>query len=201
MRNRTWTIAMAASSALLIAGGIAGIAGIANSDPNPDPAAYVDGYGEVTDDFSDHEREAGVLCEGCDNSSDTDLVTLWQAIMVAEDKLALEGMDGVFGTKTAEATEEWQEDNGLEPTGQVDKQSWALADDNLSRTEGEGAVYYEGAEGADESARMEFDRVDGEDNAYMFIEMWDVGGAAMVPSGGASYIKLFEKTFTMEDPS
>lgn len=118
--------------------------------------------------------------------------------MVAEDTLALEGMDGEFGADTAKATATWQEDNGLEPTGQVDKQSWALADDNLSRTEGEGAVYYEGA---DESARMEFDRVDGEDNAYMFIEMWDVGGAAMVPSGGASYIKLFEKTFTMEDPS
>lgn len=43
MRKRTWNIAMAATSALLIAGGIAGIAGIANSDPNPDPAAYVDG--------------------------------------------------------------------------------------------------------------------------------------------------------------
>lgn len=70
------------------------------------------GFGNVDDDFNDHQREVGVLCEGRENSSGTDLVTMWQSILAADGYLTAEQVDGYFGPDTAAATAGWKENVG-----------------------------------------------------------------------------------------
>lgn len=94
---------------------------------------FVDGAGALTDDFGDHYEELGnALCYGCGESSNTDIVVLWQAILVAEHYLDFQDVDGDFGPKTKAATIKWQQSRGLAADGMVGNATWSKADDRLA---------------------------------------------------------------------
>ncbi|MFJ8143792.1 peptidoglycan-binding protein [Streptomyces sp. NPDC096094] len=94
--------------------------------------SFVDGAGSLTDDFGDHFDELGnSLCYGCGESSNTDIVVLWQSILVAEDLLDLGDIDGQFGPATRSATIKWQQRYGLSADGKVGDNTWSKADDRL----------------------------------------------------------------------
>jgi peptidoglycan hydrolase-like protein with peptidoglycan-binding domain len=110
-------------------------AGTANAVPGNSGVygtTFVDGAGALTDDFGDHYSELGhSLCNGCADSSNTDLVLMWQSILVAEGLLPESGIDGDFGPKTASATVNWQKRYGIGADGRVGNQTWSKADDRL----------------------------------------------------------------------
>ncbi|MFC8872228.1 peptidoglycan-binding protein [Streptomyces sp. NPDC057148] len=94
--------------------------------------SFVDGAGSLTDDFGDHFDELGnSLCYGCGESSNTDIVVLWQSILVAEDLLDFGDIDGQFGPATRNATIKWQQRYGLSADGMVGDRTWSKADDRL----------------------------------------------------------------------
>ncbi|MFD5648333.1 peptidoglycan-binding protein [Streptomyces sp. NPDC127039] len=94
--------------------------------------SFVDGGGVVTDDFGEHYEELGnSLCYGCGNSSNTDIVALWQSILAAEDLLDLDDIDGQFGPATRAATAAWQQRYRLSADGMVGNDTWSRADDRL----------------------------------------------------------------------
>lgn len=93
---------------------------------------FVDGAGKLTDDFGDHFDELGnSLCHGCGESSNTDIVVLWQSILVAEDLLDFGDIDGQFGPGTRDATIAWQKRYDLGADGKVGDNTWSKADDRL----------------------------------------------------------------------
>lgn len=93
---------------------------------------FVDGDGVLTDDFGDHFDELGnSLCQGCGESSNTDIVMLWQSILVAEHYLNFSEVDGDFGPRTKAATVKWQQSRGLLADGMVGDATWSRADDRL----------------------------------------------------------------------
>ncbi|GCB46627.1 peptidoglycan-binding protein [Streptomyces sp. NL15-2K] len=93
---------------------------------------FVDGADKLTDDFGDHFDELGnSLCYGCGNSWNTDIVVLWQSILVAEDLLNFGDIDGQFGPGTRDATIAWQKRYGLGADGKVGDNTWSKADDKL----------------------------------------------------------------------
>lgn len=92
----------------------------------------MDGSGNPTDDFGEQYGELGnSLCNGCPDSFNTDLVIMWQAILVADGKLALSQIDGQFGPVTASATRAWQTRWGIGIDGEVGNQTWSKADNGL----------------------------------------------------------------------
>ncbi|WP_159323945.1 peptidoglycan-binding domain-containing protein [Streptomyces tendae] len=94
--------------------------------------SFVDGAGKLTDDFGDHFDELGnSLCYGCGESSNTDIVVLWQSILVAEELLGFSDIDGQFGPTTRNATIKWQQRYGLGADGMVGDKTWSKADDRL----------------------------------------------------------------------
>lgn len=193
MRKRNRKIVLGVGATALVLGGVAGVAGIATADPSVNAVDIVDGFGDVNDDFNDHEREAGVLCDGCENSNDTDLVTLWQSILVADGYLPGDEADGDFGKGTAKATAAWQGDNELDATGEVDQATWATADDFLEIADDGYSVVYPGD--GDGAVTMERDPDEGE---YMLFDVTDAEGAMWEPSGTDGHIWLFKETFTLE---
>ncbi|KUO21577.1 peptidoglycan-binding domain-containing protein [Streptomyces dysideae] len=93
---------------------------------------FVDGAGALTDDFGDHFEELGnSLCYGCSESSNTDIVMLWQSILAAEHLIETYDIDGYFGAQTKAATIEWQKRYGLTADGWVGDATWSKADDRL----------------------------------------------------------------------
>jgi peptidoglycan hydrolase-like protein with peptidoglycan-binding domain len=107
----------------------------AQADHNNDRAygtTFVDGAGEIRDDFGDHYGEIGLICYGCANSWNTDIVVMWQAILWAEELLGSSDIDGMFGPKTRDATKAWQSRFGLTADGLVGNATWRAADDRLS---------------------------------------------------------------------
>ncbi|ADD41423.1 peptidoglycan-binding domain-containing protein [Stackebrandtia nassauensis] len=192
MRNRKRKIAMGVGAAALVVGGVAGVAGIASADPGTKAVEYVDGFGNVNDDFNDHQREAGVLCDGCENSSDTDLVTLWQSILASDGYLGLDEIDGDFGAATADATAAWQGDNELDPTGEVDQATWATADDYLELGDNGYDVFYPG----DEQGGVNLER-DPDDGTYDLLDVTDPAGATYANASGEGYIWIFEESIKL----
>ncbi|MFC8872229.1 peptidoglycan-binding protein [Streptomyces sp. NPDC057148] len=94
--------------------------------------SYVDGAGSLTDDFGDHFNELGnSLCYGCGESSNTDIVMLWQSILASEHLLDFHEIDGYFGSRTRAATVKWQQRHGLDDDGMVGNATWSKADDRL----------------------------------------------------------------------
>ncbi|CAL9446060.1 peptidoglycan-binding domain-containing protein [Streptomyces sp. enrichment culture] len=94
--------------------------------------SFVDGAGKLTDDFGDHFEELGnSLCQGCGESWGTDIVVLWQSILVADDLLKIDDIDGKFGSGTRNATLAWQKRYGLSADGMVGDKTWGKADDRL----------------------------------------------------------------------
>ncbi|AXL90515.1 peptidoglycan-binding protein [Streptomyces sp. CB09001] len=94
--------------------------------------SFVDGAGSLTDDFGDHFDELGnSLCNGCGESSNTDIVMLWQSILVSEHLLDFQDVDGYFGSQTKAATIKWQQRHGLDDDGMVGDATWSKADDRL----------------------------------------------------------------------
>lgn len=185
MTSRTWTIAVVATATIVAVGGGAGWA--AADDLGIAAKTYVDGVDLVTDDFNDHVRElGGPLCDGCDNSDDTDLVVLWQSILVTDGFLATENpIDGYFGPDTKRATAMWQDHFGVEQTGKADAASWAEASSHL--TANQGTVYY-GNPGAGE---IRFTR--NVDASYTFNKMLVPGYGEFVNEGG-DRIEFYERT-------
>ena len=194
MRNRKIKLAVGIGSAVLVAGGVAGFAGLANADPSAQSKTYVDGFDGLTDDFSDNADEAGVLCEGCDNSQDTDLVLMWQSILASHNYLLVGDIDGDFGKATAEATREFQEVNGLEADGEVGDATWDLVDDRLhwSTEEDDLTVIYGDLSDGYVTFYKDFDGV------YRFETVADDDGGVLVNASGAEKIQLFEETITLE---
>jgi peptidoglycan hydrolase-like protein with peptidoglycan-binding domain len=93
---------------------------------------FVDGDDKVTDDFGDHFAELGnSLCYGCGESSNTDIVFLWQSILASEHLLDLSEIDGQFGPRTRDATIAWQKRYDLTADGKVGDATWSKADDRL----------------------------------------------------------------------
>lgn len=153
------------------------------------------GIGNVDDDFNDHQREVGVLCEGRENSSGTDLVTMWQSILAADGYLTADQIDGYFGPDTAAATAGWKEYVGLEPTGEVDQSVWATADDNLKVvSEGD----YTGIEyvSPEDGGTVSFARVVGGKGNYKLLNV-DLEGTELENTNQAS-IELFDATIALE---
>jgi peptidoglycan hydrolase-like protein with peptidoglycan-binding domain len=122
--------AMAAGLATVLAVGPAQAAYSENSGAYG--TTFVDGAGVLTDDFGDHFDELGnSLCYGCGESRNTDIVVLWQSILVAEDLLDFGDIDGQFGPGTRDATIAWQKRYDLTADGKVGDATWSKADDKL----------------------------------------------------------------------
>lgn len=195
MRSRKWKVSVGIGAAVLVAGGVAGVAGIAGAEPTVKSKTFVDGFDALTDDFNDHEREAGVLCDGCDNSQDNDLVLLWQSLLASQNYLIVGDIDGDFGPETAAATARWQEVQGLEATGEVDRATWGRMDDGLHREDGDGSgrvIYGDLSDGY-----VTFERAEG-DGAYTLVGVADDDGGVMVNGNKAERIELFEETIELE---
>lgn len=95
-------------------------------------STLVDGADALTDDWGDHYGELGnSLCNGCADSQNSDLVYMWQAILLVEGFLGMNGLDGDFGPNTANATKAWQSRYGLTADGRIGSGTWAKADDQL----------------------------------------------------------------------
>lgn len=195
--NRAWKLAAGTIGAALVVGGVAGVAGIAGAEPAAKSTTFVDGFDKFTDDFNDHEREVGVLCDGCDNSQGTDLVVLWQSILVSHDLLAIDDVDGYFGPDTAKATAAWQQEFGLPETGEVAQDSWAAADDRLSDGD---RVEYRGKETADAVGYVGFNRsrIEGGDGSYQFLDLGDPSGNFVENTSETNYIELSKLTIKLE---
>ncbi|KUN91428.1 peptidoglycan-binding domain-containing protein [Streptomyces caeruleatus] len=133
MNSRRWKlglVALSATIATVLPMSSAQAAYASNSGSYG--TTFVDGAGALTDDFGDHFEELGnSLCYGCGESSNTDIVVLWQAILVAEHYLDFHEADGTFGPKTKAATIEWQQSRGLTADGMVGDATWSKADDRL----------------------------------------------------------------------
>lgn len=188
MASRKWKVAVVAAVTVAVAGGAAGWA-VADSGETK-ATGYVDGLDKVTDDFNDHYRElGGSLCDGCDNSDNTDLVVMWQSILVADGFLATEDpVDGYFGPDTKRATAMWQDEFGVKQTGKVNAATWAEA--SLHLRESDGTVYYVNEGGGE----VRFTRhVDG---VYTFNKVLPQGGGEFINQGGKS-IKFYSRTIKL----
>ena len=171
MRSLKWKLVVATGAAALIAGGVTGFADIAAASPATTSIKYVDGFGDVNDDFNDHEREVGVLCDGCDNSTRTDLVVVWQSILASEGHLTGDQVDGTFGAQTTKATKKWQRANDLEQSGEVDQATWARADNNLSVVDEEDGDSYVEYLSITSDGAVSFKRL--EDGTYHLLSLYD----------------------------
>lgn len=133
MPKKRWKIGIAAAAAAMasvLATSPAHAAYSQNSGAYS--TTFADGAGKLTDDFGDHFDELGnSLCYGCGNSWNTDVVVLWQSILVAEDLLDFGDIDGQFGPGTRDATIAWQKRYGLSADGKVGDNTWSKADDQL----------------------------------------------------------------------
>ncbi|MGH8881768.1 MAG: peptidoglycan-binding protein, partial [Stackebrandtia sp.] len=180
-----WKFIAAAAVAVTAVGGTAAWA--AADDAGTEASDYVDGLDAVTDDFTDHARElGGPLCDGCDNSDNTDLVVMWQAILVTDGFLATEDpMDGYFGPDTKRATAMWQDEFGVEQTGEVDADTWAEASSHLTQT---GDTVYYAKDGAGETR---FTRHD--DGTYTLNKVLIPGKSELVNEGGER-IEFYTRT-------
>lgn len=185
MASRKWTIAAVVVATVAVAGGTAGWAAADSVDTKA--LTYVDGLNKVTDDWNDHYRElGGSLCDGCENSDNTDLVVLWQSVLVIDGFLATEEpIDGYFGPDTKRATAMWQDHFGVKQTGKVNAATWAEASTHLSETDG--TVYY-AKEGGGE---VRFTRH--EDGSYTFNKVLIPGGEELVNNGGKR-IEFYKRT-------
>lgn len=97
--------------------------------------AYVYGGGAFGNDWDDE----GILSTGTNTSSNA--TCLWQKILWADGNLtSASDIDGVFGTKTKAATEDWQSDWDASPDGAVGKETFGKAGEWLRDTDGDGAV-------------------------------------------------------------
>lgn len=189
MKRKTWVIAATAAAALALVGGAAGVATAEDADAKS--ATHVDGLDAVTDDFNDHFRElGGPLCDECRYSQDTDLVVMWQSILVVDGFLPeADQVDGYFGPDTKRATAMWQDHFGVPQTGQVDKATWNEASTHLSLSQS--TVYY-GSQGAGE---LRFTRHD--DGHYTYNKLL-VSGAELANTGGDK-IQFYSRTITLTE--
>ncbi|ADD41424.1 peptidoglycan-binding domain-containing protein [Stackebrandtia nassauensis] len=194
MRNRKWKVAVGIGAAALIAGGVVGVAGFANAENPARAAKFVDGFGKVTDDFSDHAKEVGALCDGCGNSRGTDLVLLWQSILAADGYLPGSEIDGYFGDRTAEATKEWQSDHDLDSDGRVGSKTWAAADDNMN-VDSDGSVYYFGGD-EELGGFLTFARDEDKGN-YDLIRVGVYDDASWDDTSGSKYLYMSKASNTL----
>lgn len=140
MGRRIARLCAVAAAAVLGASTVATPAQADHANRDAYSTSFVDGAGALTDDFGEHENEIGFLCVGCSYSWNTDLVIMWQMILVAEGLISAFDVDGKFGTQTHNATRAWQRRYGLADDGIVGRQTWGKADDKLSWSAGR--VYY-----------------------------------------------------------
>lgn len=132
---RRWKIMATAALAVATAAGAVGLTlGPASAhDEGAYSSTFVDGGGDLTNDWGEHYEDIGnSLCNGCGSSWNTDTVVLWQSILVAEHLLNRSSIDGKFGSGTAEATKKWQTRYGLTADGKVGDKTWDKADNRLS---------------------------------------------------------------------
>ncbi|MEU4529000.1 peptidoglycan-binding domain-containing protein [Micromonospora ureilytica] len=99
---------------------------------------YVTGSGTWTDDWNDE----GPI--SASTRSYSNVVAMWQKILVADGYLAASGLDCRFGAVTTAATKRWQSDRGLVSDGVVGPKTLAKAATRLSRYEDDSWFYYDG---------------------------------------------------------
>ncbi|MEU7751866.1 peptidoglycan-binding domain-containing protein [Micromonospora sp. NPDC049101] len=97
---------------------------------------YVTGSGTWTDDWGDE----GPI--SASTRSYSNVVAMWQKILVADGYLAASDVDCRFGPTTTAATRRWQTDRGLVSDGVVGRRTFATAATRL--TTYEGWFYYDG---------------------------------------------------------
>jgi peptidoglycan hydrolase-like protein with peptidoglycan-binding domain len=174
MSKKRWKLGfglLAAGLSTLLTVGPAHAAYAANSGAYS--TSFVDGGGILTDDFGDHYAELGnSLCYGCGNSSNTDIVVLWQSILAAEDFLDLDDIDGQFGPATRTATIAWQQRYRLSADGMVGNDTWRRADDRLAWVSSRQITYT----GSHQSGAVTFFRGDSskttDSGAYKLAAVW-----------------------------
>lgn len=195
-RNRILKLVLGVAAAAAVAAGSIGLAGAASAEPNAKSTTYVDGFGVLTDDWSDHYDEVGALCSGCDNSQEKDLVLLWQSVLAVDGYLPLDDVIGYFGPKTAKATKEWQADRGLDDIGEVDEATWSKADDKLAWDEGDpGTMPIYGVDG---ESSIGFERSDDREGRYMLRYVDLASGESLTNSNEAHYIEMSKMTIELE---
>lgn len=130
-------------------------------------SSFADGDGSLNDDWQDHRSELGnSLCYGCADSWNTDLVVLWQTILVSEELLPPSGIDGQFGPRTRDATKAYQSRYGLSVDGMVGNQTWSKADDFLYWQSAINAVIYIGWNGGNVVLQRGNEFVTGDSGAF-----------------------------------
>ncbi|MEV6109318.1 peptidoglycan-binding domain-containing protein [Streptomyces sp. NPDC051940] len=188
-------------SRALIAGAVAAATLFSLSGTAQASTTVVDGSGALTDDFADHFAELGnSLCNGCGDSSNTDLVLMWQAVLYSEGYLTKSGLDGRFGSGTATATKKWQLKAGLTADGKVGNATWGKADGRLywSKTSsGSWYVKYNAVNGSGVVTFVRGKRVYGSTGNYYLIGARNGSGTAAKSTRTTSTINLFSRDISL----
>ncbi|MFF8609538.1 peptidoglycan-binding protein [Streptomyces sp. NPDC015346] len=96
--------------------------------------------------FSDDWNDEGILSTSRHTSSNA--TCLWQKVLWADGHLPWNDIDGVFGSKTRDATIAWQRAYGGGADGVVGKDTFSKAGQYLKDTDGNGSVdTYQGTGG------------------------------------------------------
>ena len=80
-----------------------------------------------------------------DSNSHSNVVVLWQAVLVADDYLGNADLDCRFGAKTRSATKAWQRANNLDDDGIVGPQTLSKADNELWMDSDDGEIHCNGS--------------------------------------------------------
>jgi peptidoglycan hydrolase-like protein with peptidoglycan-binding domain len=117
------SVAIAIAAGALLFGGT-----VPAAIATPGGSGYVDGNGgsNPTDDWAGE----GLLGESYHRNSGA--TGLWQAFLAGRGLLSANEIDCHFGSDTAEATREFQANNGLSPDGVVGAATFGKADDKLT---------------------------------------------------------------------
>ena len=124
-------------------------------EPRSASSLYVDGAGDVSDDWGDE----GTLCNGC-SYSNSNYTFMWQKVLWADSRLAAGSIDCAFGSQTASATANWQSWMGISADGIVGSTTRGRADNYLLVSDTT-TVFYQG-----DSVFMSFVR-NSTNNRYM----------------------------------
>lgn len=186
-------MALLTAAAALIA--FTGTAGAHPGNSGVSGTSFVDGSGALSDDWGDHFGELGnSLCYGCADSFNTDLVSMWQAVLVAEGFLGVSGIDGQFGPKTRDATRAFQTRYNIGVDGKVGNQTWSLTD-NFLYWQSPDLVIYLGYNGGEVAFFRGNENVAYDSGAYQMVYALAPGGPYRFFNTGTR-IQFYSKTIT-----
>lgn len=177
--------------------GMLGLSGVATAYPSNGGlfgTTFIDGGDAATDDWGDNFSELGhSLCNGCADSFNTDLVMMWQSILVAEGFLTPNQIDGQFGPNTANATRSWQTRYKIGVDGRVGNQTWTTADNLLVWLTPWLLVYHSNITGGEVGFYRGNENVDYDGGAYELVDLI-TPGATQYWTFTNTRIQYFSKT-------